>query len=84
MALAIIIVTSTLAKTNIDQTISDYSYASANADALQELKNSLTSLDASLGLNYTLAVMMLIGFIFNVVILGKPLRAIQATEVHEN
>ena len=83
MALAIIMVTSSLAKSNINQTVSDYSYASANADALSDLNDSLTSLDVSFGLNATLAVFMVGGFIFNAVTLGKPLRSYQASEVHE-
>ena len=77
-------VTSSLAKSNINQTVSDYSYAEANTSALNELSDSIGPLDASFGLNATLAVCMVAGFIFNAVTLGKPLRARESAEVHEH
>ena len=74
MAIAIIMVTSVLAKNNINKTIDDYSYDSANADAIQELDDSKSSLEASLVLNGALAGLMVAGFIFSAFTLGKPLR----------
>ena len=73
--MTIIMVTASLAKSNINQTISDYSYADANAGALQELQDSITPLNASIGLNATLAAFMIFGFIFSALTLGKPLRS---------
>ena len=67
-------VTSVLAKNNINKTIDDYSYDSKNADAIQELDDSKSSLEASIVLNGMLAGLMVVGFIFSAFTLGKPLR----------
>ena len=66
--------TDVLAKNNITQTIDDYSYDSQNASAIQELKDAISPLDVSLGMNSTLAALMLLSFVFSAVTLGKPLR----------
>ena len=74
-------VTSVLAKNNINQTIDDYSYDSANADAIQELDDSKAALEASLVLNGALAGLMVAGFVFSAFTLGKPLRQKESNEV---
>ena len=74
MAIAIIMVTSVLAKNNINKTIDDYSYDDANAAALSDLKSSIDPLNASLGLNGTLAGLMVLSFVLSAFTLSKPLR----------
>ena len=74
LAIVIVMVTDVLAKENINTTIKEYSYDEANADAISELNDSLDSLNVSLGMNGTLAGLMLLGFIFSAFTLGKPLR----------
>ena len=76
--------TASLAKSNINQTISDYSYDSANADAIDELQKSINPLNVSIGLNGTLAALMLLNFVLSAFTLGKPLREYKVDEVHSH
>lgn len=76
--------TASLAKSNINQTISDYSYDSANADAIAELQKSIDPLNVSIGLNGTLAGLMLLNFVLSAFTLGKPLREYKVDEAHSH
>ena len=80
--MVIVITTDQLAKNNIDQTISDYSYDPANAKAIDELSQSKSPLKVSIALNITLAVFMLLNFVLSAFTLGKPLRQYRVEEEH--
>ena len=78
----IVITTCELAKSNIDQTISDYSYDDNNAGAIKELSDSKSPLNIAVGLNITLAVLMLLNFVLSAFTLGKPLRSHKVEHAH--
>ena len=67
--------TSSLAKDNINQTIEDYSYDSANDSAISQLNDSLYPLNVSVGMNSLLVAFMIGNFILSGFTLGQPLRS---------
>ena len=74
LAIVIIMVTASLANSNIDQISDDYSYDESNKDAIDSLKDAQGPLKMSMIFNGILAGCMLLNFVLGGFTLGKPLR----------
>ena len=75
MAIVIIMVTSSLASSNIDQIYDDYKYDETNSAAINELKDAQGPLKTSMAFNGILAGCMILNFVLGAFTLGKPLRS---------